>query len=90
MEIISRKELLKNLDTKKNELIQIKIDGGYKIQIFFSKFNYNLEDDILIMQDLLRNSTISFCFNDVGFMGIENEELICMLNDKTDNTIRIK
>lgn len=90
MEIISRMELLENLDNKKNRVIRIKIDGGYKIQIFFSKFNYNLEDDILEMQDLLRDSTISFSLNDVNFMGIENEELICMLNDKRDTTIRIK
>ncbi len=90
MEIISRKELLEKLDTKKGKVTKIKIEGEYMIQIFFSKFNYNLEEEILKMQDLLRDSVISFCLNDVNFMGFENEELICMLNDTKDTTIRIK
>ena len=90
MEIISRNELLEKLDTKKGKVTKIKIKGEYMIQIFFSKFNYNLEEEILKMQDLLRDSVISFCLNDVNFMGFENEELICMLNDTKDTTIRIK
>ena len=90
MEIISRKELLAKLDAKKNRAVQIKIEGEYMIQIIFSKFSYNLEDEICKMQDLLKDSTISFCLNGVNFMGVENEELICMLNDNKDTTIKIK
>lgn len=35
MEMISRKEFLENLNKKKNNLVQVKIEGKYKIQMFF-------------------------------------------------------
>ena len=90
MEIISRKEFLENLSKKKNNLVQVKIEGKYKIQMIFSKFNYNLENDILEIQDLVRDSKISLYLNDINFMGLENEEVVCMLNNVEDTIIRIK
>ena len=90
MEIISRKEFLENLSKKKNNLVQVKIEGKYKIQMIFSKFNYNLENDIIEIQDLVRDSKISLYLNDINFMGLENEEVVCMLNNGKDTTIRIK
>ena len=36
MEIISRKEFLENLSKKKNNLVQVKIEGKYKIQMFLN------------------------------------------------------
>lgn len=90
MEMISRKEFLENLSKKKNNLVQVKIEGKYKIQMFFSKFNYNLENEILEIQDLVRDSKISLYLNDINFMGLENEEVVCMLNNGEDTTIRIK
>lgn len=90
MEIISRKEFLENLSKKKNNLVQVKIEGKYKIQMIFSKFNYNLENDILEIQDLVRDSKISLYLNDINFMGLENEEVVGMLNNGEDTTIRIK
>ena len=90
MEIISRKEFLENLIKKKNNLVQVKIEGKYKIQMIFSKFNYNLENDILEIQDLVRDSKISLYLNDINFMGLENEEVVCMLNNVEDTIIRIK
>lgn len=79
MEIISRKEFLEILSKKKNNLVQVKIEGKYKIQMIFSKFNYNLENDILEIQDLVRDSKISLYLNNINFMGLENEEVVCML-----------
>lgn len=90
MEIISRKEFLENLSKKKNNLVQVRIEGKYKIQMIFSKFNYNLENDILEIQDLVRDSKISLYLNDINFMGLENEEVVGMLNNGEDTTIRIK
>ena len=90
MEIISRKEFLENLSKKKNNLVQVKIEGKYKIQMIFSKFNYNLENDILEIQDFVRDSKISLYLNDINFMGLENEEVVCMLNNGEDTTISIK
>ena len=90
MEIISRKKFLENLSKKKNNLVQVKIEGKYKIQMIFSKFNYNLENDILEIQDFVRDSKISLYLNDINFMGLENEEVVCMLNNGEDTTISIK
>ena len=90
MEIISRKELLEKFELQQNQMTQIKVEGNFSIEMNFSKFNYNLENDILEIQDLVRDSKISLYLNDINFMGLENEEVVCMLNNVEDTIIRIK
>ena len=39
---------------------------------------------------MLSDNFIDFSLNNVSFMGLDNEEVTCILNDKKDTIIKIK
>ena len=90
MQLISRKELLEKFELQQNQMTQIKVEGNFSIEMNFSKFSYNIEEDNLKISDMMSNNFIVFSLNDINFMGIENNEISCILNDKNETMIKIK
>ena len=84
MKLISRKELIEKLQLQVNKLTKIKVESDFLSELTFSKFNYTIENDNL------SDNFIDFSLNNVSFMGLDNEEVTCILNDKKDTIIKIK
>lgn len=90
MKLISRKELIEKLQLQVNKLTKIKVESDFLSELTFSKFNYTIENDNLKIYDMLSDNFIDFSLNNVSFMGLDNEEVTCILNDKKDTIIKIK
>ena len=90
MKLISRKELIEKLQLQVNKLTKIKVESDFLSELTFSKFNYTIENDNLKIYDMLSDNFIDFSLNNVSFMGLDNEEVTCILNDKKDTILKIK
>ena len=90
MKLISRKELIEKLQLQVNKLTKIKVESDFLSELTFSKFNYTIGNDNLKIYDMLSDNFIDFSLNNVSFMGLDNEEVTCILNDKKDTIIKIK
>ena len=60
MQLISRKELLEKFELQQNQMTQIKVEGNFSIEMNFSKFSYNIEEDNLKISDMMSNNFIVF------------------------------
>ena len=89
METITRQQLLKILDEKKDGEITLKIQGEIDLKITIEKFLYDIEFDIIRIKDCNNDNYIGFNFNEVNYMGKEDEKIICNLNDERDTIIEI-
>ena len=90
MQQITRENFLGILTKKYGEILKLEVKGDRFVKFSFSKFDYNIEDDILEIQDMLSNNLMSFNLNNVNFIGKNDDEVICVLEDRADTIIKIK
>lgn len=90
MQQITRENFLGILTEKYGEILKLEVKGDILVKFSFSKFDYNIEDDILEIQDMLSNNLMSFNLNNVNFIGKNDDEVICVLEDRADTIIKIK
>ena len=90
MQQITRENFLGILTKKYGEILKLEVKGDIFVKFSFSKFDYNIEDDILEIQDMLSNNFMSFNLNYVNFIGKNDDEVICVLEDRANTIIKIK
>ena len=90
MKSITRKELLDKLNTYLEKKISIKISGNINLITVLEKFKYEVSSDIIKMQDDDMKNNIDINLNDINFISIDENKIICYLNDDKDTVIEIK
>lgn len=90
MQWITRKEFFEKLETFIQQKIYVKIEGNIEAEIIFEKFNYQIQYDFITMEDMTNHNHIGFNLNNINFMAVEKQKVICILNDQKDTKIEIK
>lgn len=89
MQPITRKEFLAKLDSYLEQKVKLKISGDIILEINFKTLDYELKEDIFTFKEQTNNNYISMNLNNINFMAIDNNKIICNLNDKADTIIQI-
>ena len=90
MHLITRKEFLEKLETCLQKKIYLKIEGNMVAEFVFKKFNYQVQCDCITFEDGTNNNHIEFNLNNINSITVEDQEIICILDDQKDTRIKIE
>ena len=83
MQSITRKSLLEKLDKYIDNGLTVNVKGNILFEITLNKFSYEIKETF-------DGNAIGFNLNNINFMAIEGDNIICTLNDTKDTIIEIR
>lgn len=87
--LITRHELINKLKQVNKEQIIIKISSYFEIELIFKHYDYKKTEDRLILKDLNSENYISFNFNNIRSMQINENTVTFYIDDVYDTKIEI-
>jgi hypothetical protein len=87
---ITRKSLLEKLDKYIDNGLTVNVKGNILFEITLNKFSYEIKEDVLTIKETFDGNAIGFNLNNINFMAIEGDNIICTLNDTKDTIIEIR